>query len=275
MSLSLDKPERVLRRGAGPGARLRWPFRRSTTISLLSVLVFLALWQMVPALGLMNVRYTSQPSEVATAFVEMLGEAPFYGHAWVSLQEFVLGFALALALAVPCGVALGTSRYVRLVVDPPLMALYIAPPLVLLPILTIWLGIDMASKVAVVFLGAFFPVAVNTAAGMREADPRLVRAARSFGAGRLAVFSRVLVPGALPSILMGVRLAVGRGVLSVVVAELFVARAGIGHLLHVYGSALRMDRLLVCALVVSAFGYGLTQVVRRLEERVAIWRADS
>ncbi|PTW59398.1 NitT/TauT family transport system permease protein [Breoghania corrubedonensis] len=274
MSLSLGKSADGTRRA--PGVRLlrRWPLRRSTTISLLSVLIFLALWQTVPALGLMNARYTSQPSAVAIAFAQMLGEASFYGHAWVSLQEFVLGFVLALAVAVPFGALLGTSRQVRLILDPPLMALYIAPPLVLLPILTIWLGIDMASKVAVVFLGAFFPIIVNTGAGMREADPRLVRAAQSFGAGRLAIFTHVLVPGALPSIAMGVRLAVGRGVLSVVVGELFVSRAGIGHLLQIYGSALRMDRLLVCALVVSAFGYALTQLVRRLEDGLRSWRAE-
>ena len=116
------------------------------------------------------------------------------------------------------------------------MALYIAPTLVLLPIMIVWLGIGMASKVAVVFLGAVFPIVVNTMAGMREADPRLIRAARSFGASQLDIFIRILVPGSLPAILIGIRLAIGRAVLGVVVGELFVSQAGIGYQFTIYGA---------------------------------------
>src|SRR5690606_22016373 len=119
-----------------------------------------------------------------------------------------------------------------------------------LPIMVIWLGIGMASKVAVVFLGAIFPIVVNTTAGMREADQRLIRAARSFGATRMDVFRHVLIPGALPSVLAGIRLAVGRGVLGVVVGELYVSPAGIRHQLLLCGCALRVDPLLLYALVV-------------------------
>ena len=252
----------------------RWPFARSTTISFVSVALFFALWQVVPALGFVDARYTSQPSAVVSASIEILSEGSFYHHVWVSLQEFVLGFVLALVLAVTFGVLMGTSRYARLALEPALMALYVAPVLVVLPVLSIWLGIGMASKVAAVFLGAFFPIVINTIAGMREADEQLVRVARSFGAGRLAVFANVLVPGALPSILMGVRLAVGRAVLCVVAGELFVSRAGIGYLLQLYGAALRVDRLLVCALLISIFGYSLTQFVRALENRVRTWRSE-
>lgn len=274
MSMALTKTgdePRTRRATASP----RWPLSRATTISILSVLAFFAAWQIAPELGLINGRFTSQPSKVFVAFVEVLSGPDFYYHAWVSLQEFVAGFALALAVSVPLGALLGTSRYARLTLDPPLMALYIAPTLVLLPILTIWLGIEMASKVAVVFLGAIFPIIVNTMAGMREADDRLVKAARAFGASRFDVFVHVLVPGALPSILMGVRLAVGRAVLGVVVGELYVSHAGVGHMLEIYGTSMHVDRLLVYALVVSAFGYGLTSFVRWLETRVSTWRAQA
>jgi NitT/TauT family transport system permease protein len=122
-----------------------------------------------------------------------------------------------------------------------------------------------------VFLGAIFPINVNTKSGMREVDAKLVRVAESFGAGRLDVFVRILIPGALPSILMGLRLAVGRAVLGVVVGELYASEAGIGHQLVTYGSAMRIDRLLVYALVVSFFGYAMTSLVRFLESRVQSW----
>ncbi|MHB2263757.1 ABC transporter permease [Aliihoeflea sp. PC F10.4] len=246
---------------------------RSAVIGTLSVACFLILWQVAPMLGWVNGRFTSRPSEVAVAFVDVILHDNFWYHARISLTEFVLGFCLAIAVSIPLGVTLGTSRTARHLIDPPLMALYIAPTLILLPIMVIWLGIDMASKVAVVFLGAVFPIIVNTMAGMREADPKLIRAARAFGASKLDIFTRVLVPGSLPSILTGLRLAVGRAVLGVVVGELYVSQAGIGYQLNLYGSSMRVDRLLVYAIVVSAFGYTLTMLVRSVENRVREWRS--
>jgi ABC-type nitrate/sulfonate/bicarbonate transport system permease component len=252
----------------------RWRPGRRTVISTAAVLLFFVAWQLAPETGLVNGTWTSQPSRVAVAAVEVFLTDNFLYHAQISLTEFVLGFGLALAVSMPLGVLLGVSRTARHLLDPPLMALYIAPTLVLLPIMIIWLGIGMASKVAVVFLGAIFPIIVNTMAGMREADQRLVRMAQSFGARRRDVFLRVLVPGALPSILIGIRLAVGRGVLGVVVGELYVSQAGIGYQLVTYGASMRIDRLLVYALVVSIFGYALTSLVRLLENRVRTWRPE-
>lgn len=255
-----------------PGGMANWPFSRSTIISMLSVLVFFVAWQIAPELGLVNGRFTSQPSRVFVAAIDVLTSEKFYGHARVSLIEFVFGFSLALVMSVPLGVLLGTSRYARYLLDPPLMALYIAPTLILLPIMVIWLGIGIASKVAVVFLGAIFPIIVNTMAGMQEADSGLIRTGRSFGANKFDIFLRILIPGALPSILMGVRLAVGRGVLGVVVGELYVSEAGIGHQLMVYGQSMRIDLLLVYAIIISAFGYTMTSLVGMLESRVQTWR---
>jgi NitT/TauT family transport system permease protein len=253
---------------------LVWPLSRRATISTLSVLLFFIAWQVVPGLGWVNAQFTSQPSSVALAFVEVIRTDNFLYHTQVSVTEFFLGFALAVAVSIPLGVLLGTSRYARYLIDPPLMALYMAPTLILLPIMVIWLGIGMASKVAVVFLGAIFPIIVNTMAGMREADPKLIRAAQSFGANKLDVFMRILIPGALSSIIMGMRLAVGRAVLGVVVGELYASEVGIGHQLMAYGSAMRVDRLLVYALVISLFGYALTSLVRLLEVRVQNWRTN-
>lgn len=252
-----------------------WPafhVERATLISAAAVLVFLALWQIAPALGWVNGRFTSRPSQVVIALVDTFQSGDFFFHAGVSLTEFCLGFALALIIAVPLGALLGTSQLARHLIDPPLMALYIAPTLVLLPIMVVWLGIGMASKVAVVFLGALFPVAVNTMAGIKEADHRLIRTAYAFGGSRLDVFRKILVPASLPSILTGVRLAVGRAVLGVVVGEMFASQAGVGHQLVVYGASMRIDYLLVYAIVVSVFGYSLTAAVRVLENRVIRWR---
>jgi len=167
---------------------------------------------------------------------------------------------------------MGLSRLARDLLDPPLMALYIAPNLILLPIIIVWLGIGMSSKVAIVFLGAVFPILINTMTGVREADPNLIRVARAFGGSRADVFLRVQLPSTVPSILLGIRLAVGRGVLGVIVAELFASQAGIGHQIMTYGQAMRIDRLLVYVFAVSLFGYVLTLFVRSLEDRFQAWR---
>jgi len=246
---------------------------REAVVGTLAVLAFLVLWQVAPSMGWVNGRFTSRPTEVFFAAIDVFMKDDFLFHARISLTEFVAGFALAIVVSIPLGVLLGTSKIARYLIDPPLMALYIAPTLVLLPIMVIWLGIDMAPKIAVVFLGAVFPIVLNTMAGMSEADPRFLRMARSFGATKLDIFMRVLVPGSLPALLTGIRLAVGRAVLGVIVGELFVSQAGIGYQINLYGSAMRIDRLLVYVLIVSAFGYTLTILVRSVENKIRDWRS--
>ncbi len=241
-------------------------------VSTLAVLAFLLLWQFAATRGWVNVRYTSAPSQVFSAAVDVFRHDHFLHHAWVSFSEFSVGFGVALGIGLPLGLLLGSSQRLRLFVEPPLMALYTAPRLTLLPILIVWLGIGMASKVAVVFLGVVFPIIVNTIAGVREADPRLLQAARAFGANAPDIFIKVLVPGALPAILLGIRLGIGRGVLSIVVGEMFVSEAGIGHQIMTYGEAMQVNRLLVYALSITLFGYALTLAVRLLENRVRSWR---
>lgn len=241
-------------------------------VSTSAVIAFLVVWQVAAARGWVNARYTSSPSQMLAAALDIARHDDFLHDAWVSFSEFSGGFAAALGFGLPLGLALGTSRRLRLFVDPPMMALYTAPRLTLLPILIIWLGIGTASKVAVVFLGAVFPIIVNTTAGVREADPRLFQAARAFGASRLDTMIKVLVPGALPAILLGVRLAIGRGVLSVVVGEMFVSEAEIGHQIMNYGEAMQVGHLMVYAFAISLFGYALTIIVRLIEDHVRSWR---
>ena len=244
-------------------------------VSTASVVAFLVVWQVAAARGWVNARYTSSPSQVLAAALDIAHHDDFLHHAWISFSAFGLGFAAALGFGLPLGLALGTSRRLRLFVDPPMMALYTAPRLTLLPILIIWLGIGAASKIAVVFLGAVFPIIVNATAGVREADPRLVQAARAFGGSRIETMIKVLVPGALPAILLGVRLAIGRGVLSVVVGEMFVSEAGIGHQIMNYGEAMQVGHLMVYAFAISLFGYALTILVGLIEDHVRSRRSAS
>jgi len=264
--------------GAAPSSMLRTSLLKRyyrPMVSTLAVLGFLLLWEVAVLQGWINGRFTSQPTQIWRAALVIFAEDDFAVHCGVSLLSFALGFVMALAVSIPLGLYLGVSRWGRLFLEPPLMALYTAPRIVLLPILIVWLGIGLGSKVAIVFLGAVFPIMVNTMAGVRGADPRLSTAARAFGATRMDIFLKVLVPGSLPAILMGVRLGVGRGVLSVVVGEMFVSEAGIGHQIMTYGQAMQFNNLLVYAFTISLFGYGLTVALRMLEDRIRSWRPSA
>jgi NitT/TauT family transport system permease protein len=240
-------------------------------VSTVSVLVFLSAWELAPRLGLLDPRLVSQPARILGAGAGVLREGGLAGHLGTSLLEFVLGISLALVLGLPLGLLLGSSRRLRDFLEAPIMALNAAPRLALLPILVVWLGVGLESKIAVVLVGAIVPIAVNAAAGVRGVDRSLVVAARSLGGRRLDVFTKVLLPGALPEVMAGIRMGLGRGLLGVVVGEMYASQSGIGHLILSTGAAFQVDELLFYTLLVSGFGVALTSGARRLEERLRPW----
>lgn len=243
--------------------------RSRAAVSTLAVALFLAAWEIAPRLHLVDPFFTSQPSRVALACVDVWRGGTLARDAFVSLSEFAGGFALALAVGIPLGLLLGAFPILRDLLDPPVMAIYATPQLALLPIFVLWLGIGMSSKIAVVFLGAVIPIVVNSMAGVRQVDRTIVLAARSFCATRRDVFARVILPASLPAVMIGVRLGLSRAVLGVVVAEMYVSQEGVGNQIMRLASAFRVDRLLVYVLLVSIFGLAATTAARKLEERVA------
>jgi sulfonate transport system permease protein len=240
-------------------------------ISTLTVVAFLAIWEIAPRAGLVDATYTSQPSHVIAAGLEIVGTAGFLHDVFISLSEFAIGFALAVALGVPVGLLLGRFPVLRYLLDPPIMAIYATPHLALLPIVIVWLGIGMQSKIALVFIGAFIPILVNSMAGVRGVERSWVVAARSFCAGEWDVFAKVILPASLPSVILGIRLGVSRGVLGVIVGEMYQSQAGVGNEIMRYGSEFRTDYLLFDVLLVSLFGFAAASAVRALEER--LWTA--
>jgi len=245
---------------------------RRALISTVSVLVFLAAWEIAPRLHLVDGTYTSRPSLVLAASLDVVRDTAFVHDLSVSSLEFAAGFALAIAVGVPLGLLLGAFPMVRYLVDPLLMAIYSTPYLALLPILVVWLGIGMGSKIAAVFAGGVIPIVVNSIAGVREVDASCILAARSFCAGKLDVFTKVILPASLPAVMMGIRLGLSRAVLGVVVAEMYVSQAGVGSQIMRFGSAFRIDYLLFYVLLVSIFGFAATRAVRLLEQH--LWTAE-
>jgi sulfonate transport system permease protein len=240
-------------------------------VSTLSVMAFLALWEIAPRAGIVDARYTSQPTRVITAGFEIVRTGGFLHDVSVSLSEFAIGFALAIGIGVPLGLLLGRFPVLRYLLDPPIMAIYATPHLALLPIIVVWLGIGMQSKIAVAFVGGVIPILVNSMAGVRGVERSWVVAARSFCAGERDVFVKVILPASLPSVILGIRLGLSRAVLGVIVAEMYQSQAGVGNEIMRYGSEFRTDQLLFNVLLVSLFGVAATSAVRTLEEK--LWTA--
>ncbi|OGA13874.1 MAG: hypothetical protein A3G25_03410 [Betaproteobacteria bacterium RIFCSPLOWO2_12_FULL_63_13] len=249
----------------------RW---HKPVVGLISVGLFLAVWEMAPRLGWIDPFYTSAPARMYSVGLEVFQSGELMENIRVSLVEFCWGFALALLAGIPLGLLLGTNATARALLDPLVTALYCMPRLALLPVIIMWLGIGMESKVVVVLIGAVLPIIVNTMAGIREVDPNWARAAVSFGASRLDVFVKVLLPGSVPAVLTGVRLGLGRGILGVVIAEMYVSVAGVGHLIVTYGAAMRVDHLVFYSMLVSVFGFAAVTAVGKVEERLQSWRGD-
>ena len=240
-------------------------------VSTLTVLTFLTIWEIAPRTGIVDGTYTSRPSRVIAAGLEIVRTEGFLHDVSVSISEFAIGFALAIAIGVPLGLLLGRFAVLRYLLDPPIMAIYATPHLALLPIVVVWLGIGMQSKIALVFIGAFIPILVNSMAGVRGVERPWVVAARSFCGGEWDIFTKIILPASLPSVILGIRLGVSRAVLGVVVGEMYQSQAGLGNEIMRYGSEFRTDYLLFDVLLVSLFGFSAAAAVRALEER--LWTA--
>jgi ABC-type nitrate/sulfonate/bicarbonate transport system permease component len=241
---------------------------------LAAIVGALAVWELLSQaswLGLWTT-YISNPVDAVSAGSHMATSGELWTNAQGSLEAFAIGFALSAVVGIPIGLMMGWNRTVRQLLDPPLNALNATPRLALLPVIVVWLGIGVKSTVVVVFIDAVIPVIINATAGVRDIDVKFVQVARSFGASRRELFQKVLLPASTPAVLTGVRLAVARGVLGVIVAELYVSTVGIGHLISTYGQAYETNQVVFLVLLVAVFAYLINVALQRVERRFESWK---
>jgi NitT/TauT family transport system permease protein len=258
-----------------PAARPRrsyWQRNENWLLGTLSMLAFLALWEIVVRAGAVNPLFTSSPSRIVVAAIEMFADEGFYGHLEVSAEEFFSGFALAIVVGVPLGILMGWYSRVNAILEPFVSALYATPRIALLPLVVIWFGIGIASKVAIVFLGAIFPILVNTITGVRTIEADFVKVARSFGATDRQMFLTVVLPSAVPMLLTGLRLGLGHALVGIVVGEMYGATQGLGYLIAVAGARFQTDRVMVGIILIAGLGVALTELLRAIERRFERWR---
>ncbi|MCK8787015.1 ABC transporter permease subunit [Roseomonas sp. NAR14] len=245
-------------------------------ISLLSVALLLLLWATASQMGWVAPLFLPSPEAIGNAFLQAwngdLDGAPLLVHARDSLLRVVGAFALAVLVGVPVGLLMGMSRLARAVLDPPVEFYRPLPPLAYLPLMIIWFGIGETSKVLLIFLACFAPVVLATRAGVLAASRDQVNAALSLGASRRQVVRHVILPAALPDILVGLRIGMGVGWTTLVAAEMVAATAGLGQLVLNASNFLRTDVVMMGILVIGAFA-GLFELgMRRLEKVLVPWK---
>jgi ABC-type nitrate/sulfonate/bicarbonate transport system permease component len=242
-------------------------------LGIAGVVTFLVVWELVGnVLQLINPMFMSAPSLIFTAGVGMFSSGEIYNDLYVSGIELFWGFLLSALVAVPFGIMVGWYKRMSYIFDPFINAMNATPRVALLPLVIIWLGIGILSKVGIIFLGAVFPILINTRDGVKTTPYNLLTAARSFGASEWMLFKTVVLPSTIPFILTGLRLGLGRAIVGVMVGELYAATAGIGFMITVAGATFQTDKVFVGVLIFALTGMMGMELLTRIERRFDKWR---
>ena len=255
---------------------VRGPWRLSAlrpgdwAVRIGAIAIVLAAWELLgPKLNPLVMR---PPSAIFAAFLELIETGEIQEALWQSLREFTGGLVIALALGVVIGIVTGRSRFAYNALDPLISALYSVPSVALVPLIAVLFhSFDDTPRIAAVTVFAIFPILINTQQGVRNVDRDLLEVARAFNSSERRLWSDVIVPSALPFVLAGVRLAIGRALIGMIVAEFFIGLVGLGYLIIKYENVFRIDRMFAPVILVSAMGIVMMGFVQWVEGRVAPW----
>ncbi|ANG91683.1 taurine ABC transporter permease TauC [Enterobacteriaceae bacterium 155047] len=264
---------------AGKRLTLRWPLSPQLTLSLGTLLVLLAVWWGVTALQWISPLFLPPPGQVLAKLMAIAGpqgfmDATLWQHLSASLGRILVALAAAVLVGIPVGIAMGLSPVVRGILDPLIELYRPVPPLAYLPLMVIWFGIGETSKILLIYLAIFAPVALSAVAGVKSAQQVRLRAAQSLGASRLQVLWYVILPGALPEILTGLRIGLGVGWSTLVAAELIAATRGLGFMVQSAGEFLATDVVLAGIMVIAVIAFGLELGLRALQRRLTPWYGE-
>ncbi len=233
------------------------------------VVLILIVWQLV-APFISPIFFTS-PAKIAQAFYDttVSGELPYF--LWQSLQVMFYGLAIALVVGIALGMAMARIRWLDWALDLPINALYATPLVAVVPLLVLWFGIYLKAKIIVVFLFAVFPLLINTYQGVRECDKNMLEVAQSFRSSEWRTWQDVLLPFAVPYIIAGIRLAIGRGLIGMIIAEFYTTISGLGFMITKYANVFAMDKTFVPVIVLMILGVSLTSLLKWFGRRIAPW----
>lgn len=241
---------------------------------LVSPLAILALWQVLTTTRVIDPDFLPPPDRVVAQFIAYAGNGELFTHVWTSFLRVMAGLALGISAGTVLGLLSGLSRGLDDAIDPPLQMIKAVPTLGLLPLLVIWVGIDEALKVSLVALGVLFPIYINVAKGIRSVDPRLGELARTLGVRRARLIREIVLPGAWPHFLIGLRFALSISWLSLVFSEAIASTSGIGFLLNQARQFNQIDVILLCLVLYALLGLLFESLVRLIERVTLQWKPE-
>lgn len=241
-------------------------------ITCASVSIVLAAWEIFGRD--INPVFGSYPSAIAVSFWELLTSGELHVAIWQSMQAFLVGYAAAVLLGVPLGLLIGRSRMLEAALGIFVTGAYAMPLVALVPLLVLWMGLGFAVKACIVFLMAVFPIIINTWLGVRAVPKTLIEVGKSFVASDLTILRRIVLPATIPYIMAGIKLAVGRGVVGMVIAEFFTAISGLGAIIIMAANSFDTARMFVPVVVLMVLATALNGLVGYIEAKVAPWQGE-
>jgi ABC-type nitrate/sulfonate/bicarbonate transport system permease component len=245
---------------------------RKILLGVLAVVIFFAAWQAVFLVASFNPLFISKPDLILQALGQLLTGGDMLRDLAISAVPFLYGFVAAVVVGVPLGVVMGWRTRVRYALDPIMTIFYASPLVALAPLVIVFFGVGVSGKAIIIFLLAVFPFIFNAQAGVRAVDPLLINVVRSLGGSERDLYLKVLIPSVLPYIVAGARIAVGRGLIGILVGEFFAASEGIGYAIARFGDLFALDKMFACILVIMVIAVALTEGIRWAERAAFPWR---
>jgi NitT/TauT family transport system permease protein len=245
---------------------------RKLLLGLLSVALFLAAWQAVFLFVPFNPLFISKPTLIAKSFYDLVVGGELFHDLAVSAVPFVYGFSAAVVVGVTVGIVMGWRQRVSYALDPIMIVFYASPLVALAPLVIVFFGVGVSGKAIIIFLLSVFPFIFNAQAGVRAVDRLLINVVRSLGGSEKDLYLKVIVPSVLPYIVAGTRIAIGRGLIGVLVAEFFAASEGIGYAIARYGDLFALDKMFACIVAIMIIAVIMTEGIRWAERAAFPWR---
>jgi ABC-type nitrate/sulfonate/bicarbonate transport system permease component len=266
-----------------PGAPARRPRSRGRRvysrrarwiIGVLNLATFFLVWQLAATYSDIPRLFLPSVTEVFTELVEMNDEGILWENLWISAYIYIVGMAISLVIAVPMGLFIGGIRILDRILSPYVWAIYTTPRLILMPLILLWVGINDTARVVIIVLSAVPATLVVVMEGVKTVDNSLLNAARSFGAGRVALFRLVVLPSTIPFIATGIRMGVSRGLIGLFIGELFTASDGIGYIITLSTKTFNSARTYGMLLIFILFCIAMVGLSQMLERKVSQWRTQ-
>ncbi len=243
-------------------------------IKISSLVGFFLLWEIICRLGLVNPLFLPAPSNVLLTLGKLLKSGELATHVSVSLYRALLGFLLAVVIAVPHGILIAWFRTVEDITNPLVELFRPIPAVALIPVAILWFGIGNASKIVIIAFACYFPIILNTISGVREVDVNLLKVARLFGANRVQTLTKIILPSALPFIMTGLRLGIAVALILLIITEMIGARSGLGFMIIDAEYTFKTERMFAGIFTIGVIGFSLNEIMVRIERKLTKWKRD-